>query len=135
MTLKEIDMDVLEQGDWLIPYNSDEPHRVKEISYQEEPAGRWTTITFEGKDFWGVWHYPSYCKPIALTEDLLRLNGFTHHAYGYSLEDLKIHGNIDESDTVYFTIDVAGRDMRIDYVHQLQHALRLCGINKEITIK
>lgn len=26
----------LQQGDWLVPHNCEEPHRIKEISYQEE---------------------------------------------------------------------------------------------------
>lgn len=76
----------------------------------------------------------AYLEPIPLTEDILKENGFTKHVYGFSLQDFKICGNVDEKDLVFFTIKISDKDIRIDYLHQLQHALKLVGIEKEFEI-
>ena len=73
-------------------------------------------------------------EPVPLTSEILEKNGLTKHAYGFSFQYLKLNGNLRNDDTVYFTITISGKDITIDYVHQLQHALRLCGIEKEITL-
>lgn len=73
--------------------------------------------------------------PIPLTADILEKNGFEWRAYGVVLagEDMalvqcgdywKIKPNQDSNDTFCY----------IWYVHELQHALRLCGIDNEIVI-
>ncbi len=62
----------------------------------------------------------SYLKPIPLTVEILEKNGFVKH--------------LPEDNIVYFTITINKKEIRIDYVHQLQHALRLCGIEKEIKL-
>ena len=74
--------------------------------------------------------------PIPLTAEILEKNGFEWRAYGVVLagEDMalvqcgdywKIKPNQDSNDTFCY----------IWYVHELQHALRLCGINdKEIVL-
>ena len=72
--------------------------------------------------------------PIPLTAEILKKNGFTKHAYGFSFQHFKLYGNLRNDDTVYFTININRKDITIDYVHQLQHALRLCGIEKEIVL-
>ncbi len=72
-------------------------------------------------------------KPVPLTSEILERNG-VKHVYGYSIEDFKLYGNLGKKDEVYFTIIVSNKEIRIDYVHELQHALRLCGINKEIKL-
>lgn len=142
---------VVEQGDWLIPYKCEEPHKVRQISYQEEPAGKWTIITFEGKDFGETWYYPASCKPIPLTKEILEKNGFVsnltwHHCdieignyivcvqFGYNnkIWYVKIHqtgkDNVvpSEKTSLYLT--------HIQHVHQLQHALRLCGIEMKFEL-
>ena len=80
------------------------------------------------------WRQISQIEPIPLTAEILEKNGFTKHAYGFSFQYLKLNGNLRNDDTVYFTITISGKDITIDYVHQLQHALRLCGIEKEIKL-
>lgn len=77
--------------------------------------------------------------PIPLTVEILEKNGFMKHndqvcndIYEFLSEDsggliyLYLYG-------VYFFL-FDNINMQIEYVHQLQHALRLCGIEKEIKI-
>lgn len=143
----------VQQGDWLIPHNCEEPHQIKEISYQEEPAGKWPVITFEGKGFLGVWYYPQDCKPVPITKEVLKKNGFTDGKYRH------FNGNVwkleaDGFREIHLTEKVRqavlwGEKINPDYpssvgdkftipfirnVHELQHAMRLCGIEKEIVI-
>ncbi len=101
---------------------------------------------------------PSHAQPIPLTREILEKNGFTYsqsesnslcRAFVYTdkfhhewvevvLYDMPISGcrclvKIDtDSRTCNGVNKVHNCDM--DYVHQLQHALRLCGIEKEIII-
>lgn len=75
-------------------------------------------------------------EPIPLTAEILKKNGFEWRAYGVVLagEDMalvqcgnywKIKPNQYSNDTFCY----------IWYIHELQHALRLCGINgKEIVL-
>ena len=78
-------------------------------------------------------------KPIPITTEILEKNGFMKHndqdcddIYGFLSEDsddliyLYLYG-------VYFFL-FDNINMQIEYVHQLQHALRLCGIEKEINV-
>ena len=80
------------------------------------------------------WCQISQIEPIPLTAEILEKNGFTKHAYGFSFQYLKLNGNLRNDDTVYFTITISGKDITIDYVHQLQHARRLCCIEQEIKL-
>lgn len=88
-------------------------------------------------------------EPISLTSEILEKNGFTKstpppgiHAKCYNLDNKeeKYHLtianynkykrlllNVDSEDSECFNI-------KCDYVHELQHALRLCGIEKEIIL-
>ena len=157
--MKKINYNIVEQGDWLIPYKCDEPHQVKKVSYQEEPAGKWTVITFSGEGFWGTWYYPTSCTPIPITEDFLLLNGFTQNGisqdatnesdrtydtYVWSQgscendDKVKVCLNIDHHQknciVEIFTPDMHVSGLMIQYVNELQHCLRLCRINKDIVI-
>ena len=82
-------------------------------------------------------------RPIPLTPEILEKNGFTKledesgkQRYRWEYAD-GIHISIDFTDTdpwvhvsnrCYFAVPYC------EYVHQLQHALRLCGIEKEIEL-
>jgi hypothetical protein len=145
----------VQQGDWLIPHNCDEPHQIKDISYQEEPAGRWPTITFEGKGFWGVWYYQQDCKPVPITKEILESNGFKVRegcttAWDWHSGETSVHISgdhtcpIGQTLTIYVSGGTVGAafsshrvisDLKIRGIHELQHALRLCNINKKIEIK
>lgn len=109
------------------------------------------------------WVRESLLEPIPLTTDVLAKNGF-YYGYTSSEEDLASNtiaqlseedkgwvwdegnGEIkvifpNESDGGMITIDDQGFDRRMAfifseniYVHELQHAMRLCGIEKEIEL-
>ncbi len=72
-------------------------------------------------------------EPIPLTPEILEKNGFSNN---YGEDDLSYA--IDAVGDVIGVHIVAGSwildEVYTDYVHQLQHALRLCGSDKEITL-
>ena len=98
---------------------------------------------------------PSNLKPIPLTAEILEKNEFDiailnnkePEAYlrmGYlnddgEMEDVAYDIIIDHHKT-YWELTIINNDkgcridININYVHQLQHALRLCGIDKEIVL-
>ena len=78
-------------------------------------------------------------SPIPLTVEILEKNGFKKHRDIFYR--LAIH--IDEFNGFMFTLgkDLDGvfclqsnRFVRFTYVHELQHALRLCGVDNEIVL-
>lgn len=87
----------------------------------------------------GVWL--DYLEPIPLNDEILQKNGFEYHEgerglYGvvvspyYAIEGSPYIFCDGHPFAVWFEDEVP-----IRYVHQLQHVLRLCGLDKEITIK
>lgn len=82
---------------------------------------------------------PEEITPIPLTDDILRNNGFEYFHKNYASISrehpfmLRLDKWPDENGLggVWTICDI----IEIRYVHQLQHALRLCGIDKEIKIK
>lgn len=76
--------------------------------------------------------------PIPLTSDILVKNGFELgekigevgvHIYRhtvYKMDDFSLE--VYSDNTFHFA------SIKLNYVHQLQHLLRLCGIEKELTI-
>lgn len=92
-----------------------------------------------------------FVKPIPLTSEILKKNGFRLHAryngYGYAEENIWMdyNHNIEVVITIYastirvFTddgIDHEGTNLlflqdigRTRYIHELQHVLRLCGLD------
>ena len=96
-------------------------------------------------------------EPIPLTADLLKKNGFDQNGLSEDLVPVEERDYSDdtyvwsEPFTEYFNVMVSvyieeGRefveidylyghmDIKCKYVHELQHALRLCGIEKEIEL-
>lgn len=76
-------------------------------------------------------------KPIQLTHEILEKNGFGGNKPKVKLilEDTReLLYNIYEKElTIYWNSQVVFRSP-CAYAHQLQHALKLCGIDKEIII-
>ena len=80
--------------------------------------------------------------PIPLTKEILEKNGFKFDGvaalcrkhvlifYGDKKHDWEV--NIDRDDLEPYGKSVS---IHVKYVHELQHALYICGIEKEITIK
>ena len=95
-------------------------------------------------------------EPIQLTPEILEKNGFHKQDNYYVITDIpkansfwniKIRfatehptyvkrieiGNVDGSDAININMSTIGSG-KIYYVHELQHALKLCGIKKEIIL-
>lgn len=107
-------------GDWVKFNNSDLVHQIKAI------AGKSVKVDKV------YWYSASKLSPISLTTDVLEKNGFSKNyreddlSYAQSCGDvigIHIFGKGGIMDEMYFK-----------YVHELQHALRLCGIEKEIEL-
>lgn len=118
-------------GDWVL--YKDEPITVFEIDeyydrINTEPDGYNAIRCIEGSDI----------KSIPLTPEILEQNGFRKESYievvggldtyylGEEIGSFRIH----RLQKGYYQFGLA----KINFVHQLQHALRLCGIEKEIEI-
>lgn len=93
----------------------------------------------------GIWC--EYLDPLPLTDEILKKNKmreFEHRNPGQGDNLIKKWWHKDGSyyvslysvgDEYTYTVgDSITRVCRIKYIHQLQHALRLCGITKEIQI-
>lgn len=142
-------------GDWVIPrvFNSElEPSKIVGISYN----------SYNGKDYvdWvdcEVWDELSLndIKPIPLTPDILWKNGWswknesdkTDYMVKYYLgEDFEIcwmmwsikEHNLDvqlkDNKLDKYNLKTSRVVIPCDYVHQLQQALRLCGIKTNIEL-
>ena len=71
-------------------------------------------------------------EPIPLTPEILEKNGFVVESRDYHGNPLQYCALVDG-----LWIDISGENYfegKLEYVHQLQHALRLCGIEKEIIL-
>lgn len=76
-------------------------------------------------------------QPIPLTPEILEKNGLANEYYGsYFKEDEHMLLEISSSeDGISWTINFHEYGiLKLEYVHQLQYALRLCGIEKEIVV-
>ena len=88
-----------------------------------------------------------HCGPIPLTKEILEKNGFgfcdVHEGYYCQ------HGSVWTGWWIYEDLELAVTDyeakwpvwlnipdtnIKVEYVHELQHALKLCGIDKEIIL-
>ena len=94
------------------------------------------------------WVREGLLRPIPLTPEILEKNGFTQcEPQGYDLyikdkEGAGLYRIFWQGESYNYYLEIAAyayplgefNKTNIKYVHQLQHALRLCGINKEISL-
>lgn len=128
--LKVTDLMVL---DWVICYH---PSRLK--SFEKVSVGLLHTMQ---EQEYG--HIKEDCplfrivEPIPLTPEILEKNGLTNDPYGCHFkedEHMLLEISISE-DCISWTINFHEYGiLKLEYVHQLQHALKLCGIDKEIVV-
>lgn len=93
--------------------------------------------------------FPDDLEPIPITPEILEKNGFDTMGKCYSLLELdeqtwleyywhehrlrrKWHG-VDERNN-HAEVNEVSFECQCHYVHELQHALKLCGINKNINL-
>jgi hypothetical protein len=121
--------------DWVCTENDSTPRQIDWIRSGEVGL------------FWGQTVTPPYLEPIPLTAEILEKNGFpldveeTNHPlykgteikeYTISMPPNGYREHLIWIGEYYIMFDAP--KVRIDYVHQFQHALRLCGIDKEIVL-
>ena len=149
MEVNELSCKDLMVGDWVIPHIYDaalEPSKIVGIHYN----------SYKGKDYvdWvdcDVWDELSLndIKPIPLTPEILEKNGFVENRGItswkfetdredlidiYGVKDYHLSINIEDTHGSGKGYRWMLNNLTIFYVHQLQHALRLCGIEKTIEL-
>lgn len=115
-------------GDWVMHANGT-PMQVKRIVF-----GHFACAENGGAN---CWEYNNKFKPIPLTPEILEKNGLVNDPLGcYFDEDEQMVLEISSTEEgIYWTINYHEYDiLKLKFVHELQHALRLCGINKEIVL-
>lgn len=80
----------------------------------------------------------SELEPIPITPEILENNGFEYdhyyHCWIYDEFTINYGHLLEEDDNDYLFIWVADISKKLIYVHELQHVLRLCNIEKEIEL-
>lgn len=126
-------------GDWVCTEHDSTPRQIDWIRGGEIGL------------FWNKVVTPPYLKPIPLTREILERNGFKFYEQDFTSSPIYKFGNFDyiECDEYHKYFDIGCKVtykhfttectyihslMRIYHVHELQHALRLCGIDKEIEL-
>lgn len=121
-------------GDWV--YNKHHKKNIQITPYDffihgHLPSGRQYFINkpelVSGRDL----------EPIPLTREILEKNGMKFRTnVGWFAEDEEYFLEIStKGDNVYWTInDWEYSLLKLNYVHELQHALKLCRIEKEIVL-
>ena len=136
-------------GDWVKVTHLNKIGKAYRIDRANEDGNGWVAV-FDGD------YHESLLEPIPLTPEILEKNGWKLYdledidwlIYDYSTNCQNVR--ISENDTYGYkwwivVSNILGEDeagfkdrnhagIYCNYVHQLQHALRLCGIDKEIEI-
>lgn len=126
--------DQLMIGDWVKTndlYKAIKDVKVRAISQysvQDETTSQWIDC--------------QHIQPIPLTKDILEKNGFVEDRKikCYTYEEEKTLKRLIQNFTHFgdFDCHIVSKnfdaDMRLSYVHELQHALKLCGIDKQIIL-
>lgn len=104
-------------GDWVI--NDQEPTKVNYLT--KDNIGVENAYFVEFSDV----------EPIPLTEEILKDNGFVFDGLIRSYKKFKISKSF-FSFALFkkYIIEIGEIAYTIKYVHELQHALRLCGLNE-----
>ena len=100
-------------------------------------------ISREGEGFLGG--VDGLIRPIPLTSEILEKNGFEMFKYDGWVHYYRIFGNgaipfvlhsmiggemLSQEVDIFSTSTDTNCGIEVNYVHELQHALRLCGLNK-----
>ena len=81
-----------------------------------------------------------HIEPIPLTAEILENNGWEYEDCGSESYEDEYYTISDDFDIhigyngFYEIRTIDGRNIEIKYVHELQHVLKLCGIDKEIEL-
>ena len=110
-------------GDWVYSTFSKLPCKVTYLKLHESGYASVETTNVVGvKDMASL-------SPIPLTPEILEKNGFVQDGESWWYQDFRIVLSTSKGVSL-----VCGRQVKFCYIHQLQHALRLCEIKKEIVL-
>lgn len=133
MKASELKVTDLMVGEWVICYHPSRPQSFERVSVgllhtlEQQEHGH---IKEDSPLFRIV-------QPIPLTPEILEKNGLANDPFGCCFKEdeyMALEISVEE-EGIYWTINYNEYGiLKLKYVHQLQHALRLCGINKEIVI-
>lgn len=111
------------------------------MKVEELMVGDWYEWSADGKDYFYQVKPEDFAKdyvtnfnPIPLTPEILGKNGFILINEGYELPSKYLATSrffvfINKSSNSYYIL-VGGDWVTLMYVHQLQHALKLCGLTE-----
>ena len=123
-------------GDWLYLGQTDIAVLVKAISADGDDT---VLVKYKNPDKWGKYGEMvgnEDISPIPLSPEILKANGFKDAGFYSELLWNDAYQVI--SDCYSLSIRCKNSDLSLlipcDMVHELQHALRVCGINKEIEL-
>ena len=135
-------------GDWVYAIDGDNkkhPCRIATLEYDSTNERDDFSIDFYGTDYDVEWPDVAFMvEPIPVTPEILEKNGFVQNPRSKSRRSHQIC-----TDSVYISwwrgrlnilfkpfIGHSTNHVNVDgkYVHELQHALRICGIEKEIVL-
>ena len=112
-------------GDWVMNTHNRKPEQVCEI--------REHMVMLDYNDLYDY----DEIEPIPLTDAILKANGFDYHhknfaalSYEHPFQ-LEMMEWPDENGIGLWMVRGL---LKIRYVHELQHALRLCGVDKELIV-
>ena len=130
-------------GDWVYNTHNRQPEQVYEIGsglvmlayndlyeYDEIKPIPITPEILETNGFDKKWHDRSRCVIFDPKKDHVTSIVYNHHNATISIDDLPFN-EVDKENQRNQKIEALG----CRYVHELQHALRLCGIEKEIVVR
>ena len=128
----------LQIGDWVHYWILDIDAKINDIMN----TGRLGIIFTDSKDEVGYIHgiMSESIKPIPITPEILEKIGFwREHNVGYVMEEGEYEFIYDLFDHKLRILKNREQILNLEYwdemcVHELQHALRLCGIEKEIEL-
>ena len=134
----------LQIGDWVLSKSISVPCKVVGIDPMEGLGGEGYSFKLKGPNRILIFARAVSVEPIPLSPEILEKNGFVadepeekNSAYRLNEEEVIIVECFPNKNSGYRGIFAYG-DTRIritlNYLHQLQHALRLCGIEKEIEL-
>ena len=132
-------------GDWVRTKAVEGALRVEAMFPREVNRPERYSIALIGKNNTVLYTYGECVDPIPLTREILEQNGWSedynaetdilgHHFPEDKNLNLELYiSDVDE--TVVWTLNCHEYGViPLRYVHELQHALRLCGIEKEVVL-
>lgn len=120
-------------GDWVMRKEVSLPLQIRAIRSEKYCPN---SDNYIGTDYAEDWSSLSYYSPIPLTAEILEKNGWIEYHIennGYC-SDCDYYYHNKNLPLVYAKItgkeDMIYLNCHIKYIHELQHALRLCGMNE-----